>query len=88
VVCLHVSASVRGCEGGLTRPGVLFHPAPRVVVGGAGGGEPCLRMLASVHGRDPHCKLPPRTAEGARWKVGCTEGEEASVGVVGVQHAG
>jgi hypothetical protein len=58
-----------------------------LVVGGAGGGEPCLHMLASVHGRDPHCKLPPRTAEGARWKVGCTEGEEASVGVVGVQHA-
>ena len=58
-----------------------------LVVGGAGGGEPCLHMLAYVHGRDPHCKLPPRTAEGARWKVGCTEGEEASVGVVGVQHA-
>jgi hypothetical protein len=58
VVSLHVLASDRGCEGGLTRPGVFdCHPAPRVVVGEAGGGEPCLHMLASVHGRDPHCKL-------------------------------
>jgi hypothetical protein len=46
VVSLHVLASVRGCEDGLTRPGVLnCHPAARVVVGGAGGGEPCLHVL-------------------------------------------
>ena len=87
MVSIRVLGSVRGCEDGLTRPGVLIAILRRgLVVGGAGGGEPCLHMLAYVHGRDPHCKLPPRTAEGARWKVGCTEGEEASVGVVGVQH--
>ena len=84
---IRVLGSVRGCEDGLTRRrSVDSHPAPRVGWSGAGGGEPYLHMLAYVHGRDPHCKLPPRTAEGARWKVGCTEGEEASVGVVGVQH--
>ena len=87
MVSLHVLASVRGCEGGLTRRrSVDCHPAPWGGCSGAGGGEPCLHMLAYVHGRDPHCKLPPRTAEGARWKVGCTKGEEAMVGVVGVQH--
>jgi hypothetical protein len=57
-----------------------------LVVGGADGGEPCSHMSAFMYGRGPHCKLPPRTAEGDPWKVGCTEGEEASVGVV-VQHA-
>jgi hypothetical protein len=87
VVSIRVLGSVRGCEDGLTRHrSVDCHPGRGLVGGGAGGGEPCLHMLAYVHGRDPHCKLPPRTAEGARWKVGCTKGEEASVGVVGVQH--
>ena len=88
MLSLHVLGSVRGCEDGLTRRGVLIAILRRgVVVGGLVEVSRAYTCWQCVYGWDPHCKLPPRTAEGARWKVGCTEGEEASVGVVGVQRA-
>ena len=64
MVSIRVLGSVRGCEDGLTRPGVLIAILRRgLVVGGAGGGEPCLHMLA-IRSREGPSLLASTTNRG------------------------